>query len=227
MPNGMPQQPPVAPNGGKPVEPEGGSPLDKFSKVDDTNSKPNGEDSDKPTDPEGTNNTPAKSVFDSTTGDYAKLVEQTDFVGEISEEVVTAMANGDMSGLKDIINGAARHAFASASFAASQVAKRGLTNQFEQFQSEQLPNVLNDYSHNQAFKQNKHEVLSHPSVAPLVEQQTNVFRSQFPNASPTEIQEKVTEYFTEVAKAFTGSQQQQEQTEADAGKTGLEDLFNF
>jgi len=197
---------------------QGGSPLDQFSPKVDNEDKDKGAKVEQPA--------PAKSIFDNDKAAYAKLVESTDFAGEVTQEMMTAILGGDIQILTNVINNAARGAFAAATFSSSQVAKSGIGTHMDNFQSQQLPGLLSDHSFQQGFQNNGDAVLNHPAVQPLVQQKTQDLRSQFPQASVNEIQEKVVEYFKAVGQAFntTDNGQKGSSTLADAQDTGQSDL---
>lgn len=252
MPNGMPQSPPATdPNyqqflqwqktqqpaqGANPPangEQQSASPLDQFLPPGDNGTQGNGQQQPPAAPAPAAPPAPVKSIFDNTRDNYAKLVENTNFAGEITPEVMQSILGGDVQALVGVINTAARGAFAAASFSSAQVTKSGMATQFDQFQSDKLPTLLQDHSFQQGWANKGDAILNHPAVQPLVEQQTAMFRSQFPQAGVNEIQTKVVDYFKTVAAAFntTDNGQQGSGTPANAQegeqKTGLEQLFNF
>ena len=227
MPNGMQQQPPTpaAPTVTDPtLDPantQGGSPLDKFVQKDD-----NKGDGKKPEEK------PTTSIFDNNVADYAKQIEGADFVGQLDEQTLQAIQGGDTSALVGVINAALRQGVATAAWMSGQVARHGMETQFNGFREDVLPGMLNDHAVTQQFSNNKHEILNHPAVQPLVEAQTNTIRQQFPQASAAEVQEKVVEFFTDFSKVMgMYGQQQNVQPTEDPSNTntqgGLSALFDL
>jgi hypothetical protein len=242
MPDGMAQQPPAA-TGEMPAThqvgavpagngaQQGASPLDAFVQKPDNGSQPEGGPQGGQPAAQPAAQEPAKSIFDNDVKAYNNMFANTNFAGEISPESMQKVLQGDAAELMNVINTAARAAAANASYVSARVANSGMTSHFDQFQQNTLPGLLTDHSFQQGWSNNKDAILSHPAVAPLVQQQTATFRSQFPQASVNEIQEKVVEYFKAVAGAFGQQQEQQqaaaEQPEGGTERTGLEKLFNF
>lgn len=248
MPQNMPQQPPQDPTNMSPANPqpnsgmhaqpnpdvqggsqqqqgqqEGASPLDKFTPKEDNGDNGQGQQQQEQQQP--------ASVFDASQDDWRKIAARQDYSNTLSDENFNKILNGDAGALREVLNSVGQQAFVNASFASSRVSRAGLENQFKQFQQDQLPNILRDQSFSNAFEANDHAVLKHPAVAPLVQQQQQVLRNQYPNASPKEIQEKVVEYFQGVAQAFTTNQQQEQRAsqpvtgEEQGGAGGLDQLF--
>lgn len=234
MPTGMMQQPPANNQEGF-ASPDingqqGGSPLDTFlPKVDnvtDGMQAPQQQGQQPPPQQQE----PAKSIFDNTLDSYHKLVAKNNFVGDISPESMQKIMQGDVAELTNVINGAVRQGVASSAFTSARVAQSGMNSQFDGFQKDTLPGLLTDHSFTQGNGHSDNSVLSHPTVAPLVKQQTALFRSQFPEASVHEIQAKVTEYFNALAGAFTNQTQtnaQAEEEQQQASSTSLEQFFNM
>lgn len=243
MPPNMPQQPPQhkteqpmqnSMTGGTGEQPQqqqqpnkGASPLDEFVSQSDNNNEAGGSQQQQP---QQQQQQQQSSIFDTKIEDLMAVAERQDYAGEITPETIQQIMQGDISALSGLLNQVGRRAFANAAFASSRMASKGVSEQFERFQNDTLPNVLKDNSFAQARQGIDHSILKHPSVAPLVDAQMNNLRNQFPNATPEEIRSMTEKFFESFASELTGTNQrmeQEQQQQQNAGPTDLQKLFGF
>lgn len=247
MPNGMNQVPPenssmyrgnqyhqeaeqLQAEGGSPSSEggnQGGSPLDKWHKKPDNKGEPAGKpDGDNS---EGNDSENSDDPFGYGRDDYHRLVANANLAGEISEESVQKILSGDAQELSRVINEAARNAVSTASLISARVSRAGVQQNLQNFQQRDLQQILRDSQFKNEFETNKHEILSHPAVSPLVEQKAAELRNSFPNANPREIREKLEEYFQDLANVMSnaGKQPTQQQQMEQRQSSNLSELFDF
>lgn len=204
----------------------GANPLDKYMRSPDNGNnngqQPQGQQQPAPAPKQ---EPPAKNFFDYTTDDYAGVYGKNDFVGEsITPEIMTAIQQGDVNAFKQILNSAIANGASQSSFAVSQVAKAGVGQQFENFSSGKLKDILKDQSFEQNWQAVDSEILRHPQVEPMAKAKMNEFRSQYPEASKEEIIAATTAFFKDFVGAWTGNDKQQER-EKNPPSGGLGSFF--
>lgn len=194
---------------------EGGSSLDKYMKKADNSPDNKG----KPNAPAAP--TPA-NPFAFTNKEYGELMKNQNFVGEIGADVMTAIQQGDGNALATLINTAVANGSSMGAHLSTQIAQRGVDYNLNNFRDNGLQDVLKNHSFQQEWNNaegSDADILRHPAVAPMVEQQMNNFRSQYPDASPREITDATRKYFNEFASAFSDSASQNEQPSQPAANT--------
>lgn len=227
-PSGLPNspQPPMSTPSREEVIPglgqprEGGSPLDKYMNKPDNGSNAGGKGAEPA--PKATN------PFSFTNKEYSQLMGSHDFVGEITPEIMSSIQQGDVKALGNLINQAVINGGSMAAHFSTQIAQRGVDHSSQEFQTNVLPGMFKDNSFQQEWANaegGESDILRHPSVEPMVEQQRNNFRQQFPDATPRQITEATRKYFTEFASAFQDSGNQKNQASQPAKKS-IGDFFN-
>lgn len=168
-----------------------------------------------------------QSVFDNDYNKYRSVVDKHDFVGDVTPETMQQIMNGDTKALSDLLNNVARSAVASASFMSSTVAKKGYEEQLGRFRESELPGLLKNHSFEQGWANTKDDVLKHPAVQGIVRTKQDEFMQQYPDAPFSDIQEMVREYLKDVAGAFAGREQEEQQRSTGAqDETDLQKFFN-
>ena len=146
-----------------------------------------------------------------TNKEYGELMKGQNFTGEISPDIMTAIQQGDGSALATLINEAVANGGSMSAHLATQIAQRGTAYNMDNFRDSTLPDALNNHSFEQDWKNSDNDILKHPSVEPMVEQQRENFRRQYPDASPKQITEATRKYFDDFASAFSDSGNQKKQ----------------
>jgi len=193
--------PGTAPNGAVPAQQEdpnkGGvpgnsnaTPLAQFDKIWETAPNPNGE-------------APA-SLFAGL--DPAKVMEsakKVNFTQGITQEQLAAIAAGGESAIKAFqegINNVAQTVYGQSAVATAKIVEQALNRAQEQYDAK-LPTMVKKFSANESLLASN-PLLSNPAIQPLVGALQEQLVRKNPNASSAEIQQQVTDYFSQLGTVF-------------------------
>ena len=174
-----------------------------------------------------------QSVFEkSKIEEFQALVGKRDYTKDlVTEELTTAFAAGDFSGLGGLINAAVQQGASMSAFVSSKLAHQGVNGMFENFQNATLPQLLNDHSSSTMWQAKGMESFNSPEMQPMVQMVTSHIKAQFPTASPQEQQSKALEMLQDYSKSmsemnFAPQNPEQNQQPVVAGMSDMERLFN-
>lgn len=233
MPNGAQSYPSAnstQPNSGNApsniVPNQGGSPLDNFAPQ--SHNAPNGSPAQQST-PQQQQPQPTPQqqqeidYFNQGLDSYSAYTGNQSYIGDIDEAVATKALQGDMASLKQLLNSVAQSAVANSAFMSSRIAGKGVQSQLDAFGSK-VPNMIKEHQMKSMFADDK--VMNHPAMRPMVETAMQSMRSQFPEATPTELQAKVREYMQTMAQVFQGQDPNQQQEPEQDATNNLSNFFN-
>lgn len=152
--------------------------------------------------------------------DPKKVLEsarKVDFTSTITPEVLANVAKGGAEGVQammKIMNEVGQNGYAQSAMSTAKIVENALAKQRDEFNAA-LPAQLRKLSANDSLRANN-PILEHPAVAPLVPAMTQMFQQRNPNATTTEIQTQVQDYFAAVSTAFA---KKPEPTAAELGET--------
>lgn len=154
-----------------------------------------------------TTNTPADNsgpMFGSV--DPQKLMEsagKVDFAKAVTSEQMQAIAAGGEGAVKafaESMNKIAQTVYAQSAFATTKIVDQAMTRQQENF-AKQLPSMVKKFSVNENL-QDQNPLLSNPALTPLVSALTDQLTRKNPNATSSEIQSQVNDYFSALGTSF-------------------------
>ena len=212
-PSGLPNNPtpPQTTNGMETgpfsIGPQAGpSSLDKYMKKPDNSGK--GEQQQPtPLDP-----------FSFTNAEYSKLLQQQNFVPEISQDTLAAFAQGDFSGLTDIINQAVQAGASMSAPFATQISNKGVQHHLNQFRDTTLPGIFDEHSLNNEFNNIESDVLKHPTFQPLVKSKMQEFKAQYPDATNAQIVDATRRFFEDAMGQFNTPSPEQRPAKSSIGE---------
>jgi len=154
---------------------------------------------------------------------FRQQIANTNFAANVPAEKITAALGGDQQAFMEVINSAAREAFA-----ASAQLSHGLIEHGVRTGAERLNGTLDSRIRNfQLRTQNaSNETLQHPAVAPMLNAVKMQLASSNPTLSPEQIQRQAEEYFSQMADVLTAPKQQAAQAAAKA-KSGETDFSSY
>lgn len=164
------------------------SPLDQFQKLWETapNTNPNG------------------PVFNVTPQQIQAEAAKMNFAATVAPEIIQKALTGDANAFAQAINIASQNAFAHATHATTIMVDKALEKRLGEF-SAKLPDQIRDYQA-QTGLANENPMFSNPAVKPLVTMVQKQMATQFPTATPEQINAHVKEYLTGVFGAITPQQ---------------------
>lgn len=160
----------------------------------------------KPTDPNAkqqpTMSDPILGVLDPAA--FRQQVATANFASNIPQEQMQKALAGDTQAFADVINSAAREAFA----AAAQLS-HGLVEQGVRTGADRLNGTLDSRIRNFSIKSQNtsNEALSHPAVAPMLNAVKMQIASSNPNLSADQVQQQAEQYFTQMADVLVAPKQ--------------------
>lgn len=189
-PNGVVPANAPAPNPSPSPAPGPATPLDGFKDLWQTPTNPNPEE-------------PA-SLFGNV--DPQKLMEsarKVDFAKTLSAENLQKIQAGGqeaVAALAESLNSVAQSVYAQSALATTKIVEQALTKQQEQFDA-RLPTMVKRFSANENLLANN-PLLSNPAIQPLVGALQEQLVRKNPNATSTEIQQQVNDYFAALGNTF-------------------------
>lgn len=138
--------------------------------------------------------------------DPAKVLasaRKVDFTSTVTPDRLAAVAKGGAEGVAEmlkLINEVGQNGYAQSAMSTAKIVENALAKQRDDFNAA-LPAQLRKLSANDSLRANN-PILEHPAVAPLVPAMTQMFQTRNPNATTTEIQTQVQDYFAAVSSAF-------------------------
>ena len=135
---------------------------------------------------------------------FRQQVATANFAANIPQEQMQKALGGDVQAFSDVINSAAREAFA----AAAQLS-HGLVEQGVRTGADRLNGTLDSRIRNfQVKSQNtSNEALNHPAVAPMLNAVKSQIASSNPNLSAEQVQQQAEQYFTQMADVLVAPKQ--------------------
>jgi hypothetical protein len=135
---------------------------------------------------------------------FRQQVATANFASNIPQEQMQKALGGDVQAFSDVINSAAREAFA----AAAQLS-HGLIEQGVRTGAERLNSGLDSRIRNfQVKSQNtSNEALNHPAVAPMLNAVKMQIASSNPNLSADQVQQQAEQYFSQMAEVLVAPKQ--------------------
>lgn len=201
---------------------EGASPLDKYKSLADNKNKqqPAGDGA------KGEKPAAAKSILDASHEDFSKVMESQQLVKELDPELYKQALSGDQRAFEKILADATRSAASTAVYMATQVTKQGINSNLENFRGE-IPGMFKEQQFGNMFNDKK-DIFSNPVLKPMVSSAQSMFRQQYPDATPQEIEEYTREYLKDAALAMSGSgEQSPEQKQQEEQGSNLAQFFKF
>jgi len=146
---------------------------------------------------------PILSNFDP--AEFKQQIHQADFTAAIPPDTLQKAMSGDAKAFAEAINLAAREAFA----AAAQLS-HGLVEHGSKTAAERVSGSIDSRIRTFQIKtQNtKHEALSHPAVAPMLNAVKLQLATSNPNLTPEQVQQQAEMYFTQMADVLTAPQRE-------------------
>lgn len=135
---------------------------------------------------------------------FRQQVSNANFAANIPQEQMQKALGGDLQAFSDVINSAAREAFA----AAAQLS-HGLVEQGVRTGADRLNGTLDSRIRNfQVKSQNtSNEALNHPAVAPMLSAVKSQIALSNPNLSADQVQQQAEQYFTQMADVLVAPKQ--------------------
>jgi hypothetical protein len=218
------QQAPANPNAnpqmmtGQPAQPAAGgpqNPMDAFVDI----FKPKAVDPNAPRTP--TLADPILGQLDPTA--FRQQVSQANFAANIPQEQMQKALGGDTAAFAEVINAAAREAFA----AAAQLS-HGLVEQGVRTGADRLNGTLDSRIRNFQLKSQNtnNEALNHPAVAPMLSAVKMQIASSNPNLSADQIQQQAEQYFTQMADVLVAPKQTAQAAQAKKSEFDFSSYLN-
>lgn len=214
-PNGMVPTQGQTLNIGNPTEPQAVvSPLDTFKDIWST-----------PTTPDDSNSPMFAGV------DPAKLMEsagKVDFAKAATPEQLQLINAGGpqaMEAMMAVMNKVAQTVYAQSAFATTKIVDQAMERQQQNF-AKQLPSMVRKFSVNEGL-QTDNPLLSNPALTPLVSALSEQLVRKNPNATSTEIQQQVNDYFAALGTSFAPKPPETPATRAAAKAAKQEDWGAF
>lgn len=134
-----------------------------------------------------------------------KVTSQMDFSRSVSQEDLAQIVNGGeeaVGALMNVLNGVGRQIFSMNAQFTSHMTEQGYSTA-QQAIDAGLPNLVKkQFSQNELFQSNPK--LKEPALQPLVMAIQSQVAQKYPNATPSEVNAMVDQYFTEVVgKSFS------------------------
>lgn len=144
----------------------------------------------------------------------SKVSSQMDFSRAVSQDDLSKIAQGGeeaVGALMNVLNSVGRSIFSTNAQFTSHMTEQGYSTAQQAIDSG-LPNLVKkQFSQNELFQTNPK--LKEPALQPLVMAIQSQVAQKHPNATPSEVNAMVNQYFTEVVgKSFTPEQPQQQQS---------------
>lgn len=180
--------------------------------------------------------TPANTPDDSSGPMFAavdpqKLMEsagKVDFAKAVTPEQMQAIAAGGEGAVKafaESMNKIAQTVYAQSAFATTKIVDQAMTRQQESF-AKQLPSMVKKFSVNENL-QTDNPLLSNPALTPLVSALSEQLVRKNPNATSSEIQQQVNDYFRALGTSFAPKPPETPATRAAAKAAKAEDWSAF
>lgn len=201
-------------NGVVPVTPDpNASPLDKFNKVWETD--PNAKAPENPAEMFA-NLDPAKIQEASKKVDFSKVVTQENLAK------ITAGGPEAAKAFMESMNAMAQQTYAQSAMATTKIVEQALSKQQASFDA-QLPTMVKRLSSSEALNQNP--VFSNPALKPVVDAMQQTLIQKNPNATVTEINQQLNDYFNAVGLQFAPKAPETPASKAKASETDWEKFF--
>lgn len=145
------------------------------------------------------------SLFSIDQSKMDQALASVDFTSGIKQEdlqAVVAGGEGAVAALANLLNGVGRQVLAANTKVGANMIQSAVGKVDSGLDQRINGQVRLSQVHTQLTQDNP--ALSSPAVAPLVELMKQQFTTKYPTASPQEIAQLTTRYFTEVGNAFTG-----------------------
>jgi hypothetical protein len=154
---------------------------------------------------------------------FRQQVSTANFAANIPPEQMQKAMSGDPAAFADVINSAAREAFA----AAAQLS-HGLVEQGVRAGADRLGGTFDSRIRNFQLKSQNtsNEALSHPAVAPMLNAVKMQLASSNPNLSPDQIQQQAEQYFTQMADVLTAPKQAAAAAQVKRSEQDFSNLFD-
>lgn len=126
-----------------------------------------------------------------------------DFAKVATPEQMAAISQGGEAAMKanlEVMNRVAQTVYAQSAFAATKIVDQAVAKIQENFDA-RLPSMVRKLSVNEGL-QAENPLLSNPALTPLVSALNEQLVRKNPNASATEIQTQITDYFAALGQAF-------------------------
>lgn len=180
--------------------------------------------------------TPANTPADSDGAMFKGVDPQTlmasagkvDFARVITPEQLTAITaggQGAVEALASAMNKVAQSVYAQSAYATTKIVDQALVQQQTNFDA-RLPNMVKRLSVNENL-QTTNPLLSNPALVPLVSALNEQLVRKNPNATSTEIQQQVNDYFSAIGTAFAPKAPETSMTRAAKKAAASEDWDKF
>ena len=135
---------------------------------------------------------------------FRTQIANTNFAANVPQEQIAKALGGDQQAFMDVINAAAREAFA-----ASAQLSHGLIEHGVRTGAERLNSGLDSRIRNFQLKSQNtsNEALQHPAVAPMLNAVKMQIASSNPNLSPDQVQQQAEQYFSQMADVLVAPKQ--------------------
>jgi hypothetical protein len=153
---------------------------------------------------------------------------KVDFAKAVTPEQMQAIATGGQGAVDafaQAMNKVAQTVYAQSAFATTKIVDQAMTRQQENF-AKQLPSMVKKFSVNENL-QDQNPLLSNPALTPLVSALSEQLVRKNPNATSTEIQQQVNDYFSALGTSFAPKPPETPQTRAAQKAAKAEDWTMF
>lgn len=136
--------------------------------------------------------------------DNAKVMEAArtfDFTKAIDPQLLDKATKGDQGSMLEIIKVTAQNAFAQSSATTARIVQQALAQQAERFQNEYFPEIMRRTEAAQMLRKDN-PILDNPAAKPMIRMLEEQFAVKYPTASPTEITNHATKFFSDFSTEF-------------------------
>lgn len=135
---------------------------------------------------------------------FRTQIANTNFAANVPQEQIAKALGGDQQAFMDVINAAAREAFA-----ASAQLSHGLIEHGVRTGAERVNSGLDSRIRNFQLKSQNtsNEALSHPAVAPMLNAVKMQIASSNPTLAPDQVQQQAEQYFSQMADVLVAPKQ--------------------
>lgn len=138
--------------------------------------------------------------------DQKKVLEsarRVDFAGSIDPLLIARIEKGGpdaMIALSQALNFTGQNVYANSAIATTKIVEKAVTEANDRFLA-QLPSLVRKFSANENLR-TENPILNNPAVQPLVGALTEQLTRKNPNATGSEIQQQVVDYFASLGQVF-------------------------
>lgn len=153
---------------------------------------------------------------------------KVDFAKAVTPEQMQAIAAGGQGAVEAFaqsMNKIAQTVYAQSAFATTKIVDQAMARQQDQF-AKQLPSMVKKFSVNENL-QDQNPLLSNPALTPLVSALSDQLVRKNPNATSSEIQQQVNDYFSALGITFAPKPPETAASKAAQKAAAAEDWSSF